>query len=204
MSSPHTRDLFGTRARRFNTQRHQSQSIGTNARAHAVVHRCLTATQHHVRALANLLKAVAEHAHTVACELLRVVQKGEIVQGHDQLRVGRAGNQRGGVGDVDRSGRNFDLRPLHAQPRLIQPWRGDRQLCDRDLRNPWFWRQSTVAASDAHQTNVVVRAQGLGNSQRSHASAAGNPMPALFKGVRDSHTTHHALPRRSLTHMRGL
>jgi len=58
-----------------------------------------------------------------------------------------------------------------------------------------------MTTSDADQTDVVVRAERLGDAKGSDARTTGNPVPALLQRVRDSHAPHHALPGRSIVGM---
>ena len=60
-----------------------------------------------------------------------------------------------------------------------------------------------MATGDAHQPDVVVRAQRLGNAQCGERGSTGNSVPALFEGVRDSHAPHHAPASRSIVVMTG-
>ena len=199
----HAGDLLLGGALGLHAERHQTQPIGVDPGCQRIVHRCLAAAQHQIGAALDLVQAAPEHGDAMAGELTGIVQERQIVQRHDQLGVGGARDECGGVSDVDLAGSDLHLRPLHAEPGFVEPRRRDGKVRDGDRGNPRIEGQVPVPAGDADQANIVVRPQCLGDPERGHTGAAGYSMPTLLKGVRDSHAPHHALPRRSIVPMTG-
>ena len=60
-----------------------------------------------------------------------------------------------------------------------------------------------MSTRDTNQSNIVVRPQRLRNAQRGDPGTTGDAMPTLFKGVRHSHTPHHAPASRIIVAMTG-
>ncbi len=159
----------------------------------------LARRDHHRRTVACHVEAAAHHPQALPAEARRVVEERQVVHRDDQRRRRRAGDETGGVGQVDAARDLLDAGAAQAQPRLVEERPGQRELGDRDGRPPRRRRCGAVAAGDADERDVAPRGEPAGDLDRRHGGAAGRVVPALLEGVGDAHAAHDGGSSRRVT-----
>ena len=106
---------------RVEAQRDEPELRGVEPGGDGVVERRSRRAQHQVGVLADASERRGEGVDAVAGERPGIVAEGQVVHGHDERRrlPGRD-EDRGGVDDVDRTGRPLDRWPAEAAPGLVE------------------------------------------------------------------------------------
>jgi len=177
-------DLLGGDVDDVDTQRHVAEPVGIQARCCCVAHRRVARADHPVGSTADGGEAAFHHPHALARELAGVVEEGQVVHRHHERRRGAAGNEPGGVGDVDLAGDGFHLRPVEAGPRLVQQRAGQWQHRHRPAGSELGDRRHGVTTRHLVEFDVGPRRQVLGDAKGRHRRAAGGGVPALLERVR--------------------
>jgi hypothetical protein len=107
---------------------------------------------------------------------LLVVEKGQIVDGHDDWCIRARERDCSCMHDVDRASRALDARCERdgRVPQLVQQETGRPQVTDGDRRSPRRWRRALMPGGHAHERPHQL--------ERRHCGASGNGVPALFEG----------------------
>ena len=141
----------------------------------------------------------------VPCRVKRlgVVEERQVVHRDDERRAGRARDQPGGVGRLDRAGRPLDARPaaVGATPRTATG--AAAAAGHRDRRSPRLgsggrrWRPATPIRSRRPYDGASRRA----TSQGGDRGAAGHVVPALLQRVGDAHAAIDGTAPRTIGRM---
>ena len=80
----------------------------------------VTRSEHQPRRISRHIEAAAENSEPLTAEVIRFVEERHIGERHHQRSDRCAGNDPGGVRDVDGAGDRLDARATKPQPRLVQ------------------------------------------------------------------------------------
>jgi hypothetical protein len=159
-----------------------SRSFAVEPGGDGVVERRSRRAQHQVGVFADAAERRGEGVDAVAGERPGIVAEGQVVHGHDERRrlPGRD-EDRGGVDDVDRTGRPLDRWPAEAAPGLVER-AAERERAHRHRRHEGCGRRAAVPRSDADEVHLGPFDHARPSRARRRPCRR-HGVPALLQGV---------------------
>ena len=177
----------GVTGRARDTPRHVAEPTPVEAVGGAVLQRGLRRATDQVGLGPGQSEGLPVEALRPAGMVLWVVQRGEVVHGHDQRHPAGRDGHAAGPHRIDRPGRPLDRRSAQPVPGRIQQRAGQGQLPDRD-RGPVRLRGwMAMAGGHADELDVGAPAQRVHRAENRGRGPSGHAVPALFEGHREPH-----------------